>query len=163
VELRSSLKPRIDVWASGRKDNIRALLATLHSVLWEGSGWVTPNMADMVDNQKVGAGALGGGLGQVGPCCAASRGLGLKWLGCRGLACRRRSQPLHTSTTTINNDPACLLPACPQVKRVYMKANLVVHPDKVKQKGGTLEQVATADMVFDVLKGAWGKFEAANR
>lgn len=37
------------------------------------------------------------------------------------------------------------VPALPspsvQVKRVYMKANLVVHPDKVKQKGGTLEQV----------------------
>ena len=46
-----------------------------------------------------------------------------------------------------------------QVKRVYMKANLVVHPDKVKQKGGSLEQVATADMVFDVLKAAWGRFE----
>ena len=28
-----------------------------------------------------------------------------------------------------------------QVKRSYMKANLVVHPDKVKQKGGTVEQV----------------------
>ena len=44
---------------------------------------------------------------------------------------------------------------------MYMKANLIVHPDKVKQKGGTLEQVTTADMVFDVLKAAWGKFEAA--
>lgn len=43
------------------------------------------------------------------------------------------------------------------------QANLVVHPDKVKQKGGTLEQVATADMVFDVLKGAWGKFEVQQR
>ena len=32
----------------------------------------------------------------------------------------------------------------PQVKRWYMKANLVVHPDKVKQKGGTLEQARTA-------------------
>lgn len=49
------------------------------------------------------------------------------------------------------------------MKRAYMKANLVVHPDKVKQKGGTLEQVATADMVFDVLKAAWGKFEASGR
>lgn len=54
----------------------------------------------------------------------------------------------------------CAPTAHPQVKRVYMKANLVVHPDKVKQKGGTLEQVATADMVFDVLKAAWGKFES---
>lgn len=38
---------------------------------------------------------------------------------------------------------ALVLPQLAQVKRVYMKANLVVHPDKVKQKGGTLEQVRT--------------------
>jgi hypothetical protein len=43
---------------------------------------------------------------------------------------------------------------------MYMKANLVVHPDKVKQKGGSLEQVATADAVFHVLKSAWAKFDA---
>ncbi len=42
-----------------------------------------------------------------------------------------------------------------------MKANLVVHPDKVRQKGGDVEAVARADMVFDILKAAWGKFEAA--
>ncbi|PSC74042.1 Auxilin-related 2 [Micractinium conductrix] len=101
VEFRSQLKPKIDGWAAGKKDNIRALLASLHTVMWEGSGWSQPSMADMVEAGKV--------------------------------------------------------------KRAYMKANLVVHPDKVKQKGGTLEQVATADMVFDVLKAAWGKFEAAER
>lgn len=99
VELRVLLQPRVDNWMAGKKDNIRALLSTLHTVLWEDSGWVQPSMADMVDNSKV--------------------------------------------------------------KRLYMKANLVVHPDKVKQKGGTLEQVTLADMVFDVLKMAWGKFEAA--
>lgn len=101
VELRTTLKPKIDAWSAGKKDNIRALLASLHTVLWEGSGWTQPSMADMVEPGKV--------------------------------------------------------------KRAYMKANLVVHPDKVKQKGGTLEQVATADMVFDVLKAAWGKFEASGR
>ena len=99
VEFRAALKPRVDAWAAGKKDNIRALLSSLHTVLWEGSGWVAPSMSDMVDNGRV--------------------------------------------------------------KRHYMRANLVVHPDKVKQKGGTLEQITTADMVFDVLKGAWGKFEAA--
>ena len=46
------------------------------------------------------------------------------------------------------------------MKRVYMRANLVVHPDKVKQKGGTVEQLVIADLVFDVLKTAWGRFEA---
>eukprot|EP00887_Chlorella_sp_A99_P002539 scaffold6.g2539.t1 len=99
VELRDTLRPRITAWTAGKKDNIRALLASLHTVLWEDSGWAPASMADMVDNARV--------------------------------------------------------------KRMYMKANLVVHPDKVKQKGGTLEQVATADMVFDVLKVAWAKFEAS--
>ncbi|KAI3432590.1 hypothetical protein D9Q98_004138 [Chlorella vulgaris] len=98
VELRSSLQPKIDAWAAGKKDNIRALLASLHTVLWPDSGWTAPSMADMLDNNKV--------------------------------------------------------------KRVYMKANLVVHPDKVKQKGGSLEQVTTADMVFHILNKAWIKFDA---
>ena len=40
-----------------------------------------------------------------------------------------------------------------------MKANLLVHPDKVRQKNGTPEQVAIADMVFDVLKDAWITFK----
>ncbi len=31
---------------------------------------------------------------------------------------------------------------------------------QVKQKGGTLEQITIADMVFDVLKMAWGRFES---
>ncbi|EFN51523.1 hypothetical protein CHLNCDRAFT_59232 [Chlorella variabilis] len=96
VELRASLQPKIDAWSAGKKDNIRALLASLHTVLWEDSGWTPPSMAEMVDNNKV--------------------------------------------------------------KRTYMKANLVVHPDKVKQKGGSLEQVTAADMVFHVLKAAWSKF-----
>ena len=80
------------------QDNIRALLATLHTVLWEGSGWVQPGMADLVETARV--------------------------------------------------------------KKAYMKANLVVHPDKVRQKGGSLEQIVIADMAFDALKSAWGKFDA---
>lgn len=46
-----------------------------------------------------------------------------------------------------------------QVKKVYMKANLLVHPDKVRQRQGTAEQVAIADMIFDVLKEAWSQFK----
>jgi len=97
-DYRDVLQPKIDSWAAGKRDNIRALLSTLDQVLWQDSGWTKPSIADMVEDAKV--------------------------------------------------------------KRVYMKANLIVHPDKVKQKGGTLEQITTADMVFDVLKVAWGKFDA---
>jgi hypothetical protein len=52
VELRSSLQPKIDAWAAGKKDNIRALLASLHTVLWPDSGWTAPSMADMLDSNK---------------------------------------------------------------------------------------------------------------
>jgi hypothetical protein len=40
-----------------------------------------------------------------------------------------------------------------------MKANLLVHPDKVRQRAGSDEQVAVADMIFDALKEAWGQFK----
>ncbi|XP_062101050.1 auxilin-related protein 1 isoform X2 [Humulus lupulus] len=44
------------------------------------------------------------------------------------------------------------------VRKVYRKATLYVHPDKVQQKGATLEQKYTAEKIFDVLKEAWNKF-----
>ncbi|XP_011074824.1 uncharacterized protein LOC105159449 [Sesamum indicum] len=46
------------------------------------------------------------------------------------------------------------------VKKVYKKANLCVHPDKVQQKGATLQQKYIAEKVFDLLKEAWNKFSA---
>jgi hypothetical protein len=42
-----------------------------------------------------------------------------------------------------------------QVRKVWMRANLLVHPDKVHQRGGSAEQLAVAGMVFDALKEAW--------
>ncbi|KAK2659440.1 hypothetical protein Ddye_005973 [Dipteronia dyeriana] len=44
------------------------------------------------------------------------------------------------------------------VKKVYRKATLCVHPDKVQQKGSTIQQKYTAEKVFDILKEAWNKF-----
>lgn len=98
-DLRASHKERIEAWKSGKKDNIRALLSTLHTVLWENSGWAPLGMTDLVEPNRV--------------------------------------------------------------KRSYMKANLVVHPDKVSQKGGSVEQIVIADMAFDTLKTAYNKFEAS--
>ncbi|XP_071721903.1 uncharacterized protein [Rutidosis leptorrhynchoides] len=46
------------------------------------------------------------------------------------------------------------------VKKVYRKATLFVHPDKVQQKGATLHQKYIAEKVFDILKEAWNKFNA---
>ena len=58
------------------QDNIRALLSTLHTVLWEGSGWNPPQMTDLVETGKV--------------------------------------------------------------KKQYMKANLIIHPDKVHPNPNTV-------------------------
>ncbi|GAA0140441.1 membrane traffic protein [Lithospermum erythrorhizon] len=46
------------------------------------------------------------------------------------------------------------------VKKVYHKATLCVHPDKVQQKGATIQQKYIAEKVFDLLKEAWNKFNA---
>ncbi|KAI4307235.1 hypothetical protein L6164_030443 [Bauhinia variegata] len=46
------------------------------------------------------------------------------------------------------------------VKRVYRKATLCIHPDKVQQKGATLEQKYRAEKIFDILKEASTKFNA---
>lgn len=46
------------------------------------------------------------------------------------------------------------------VKKVYYKATLCVHPDKVQQKGANLQQKYTAEKVFDILKEAWNKFNS---
>ncbi|OMO89520.1 hypothetical protein COLO4_19725 [Corchorus olitorius] len=39
------------------------------------------------------------------------------------------------------------------VKKVYRKATLCIHPDKVQQKGANLQQKYVAEKVFDLLKG----------
>ncbi|GLJ46023.1 hypothetical protein SUGI_0969570 [Cryptomeria japonica] len=46
------------------------------------------------------------------------------------------------------------------VKKVYRKATLCVHPDKVQQKGATIQQKYIAEKVFDLLKEAWNKFNS---
>ncbi|KAL6653651.1 hypothetical protein ACP70R_008575 [Stipagrostis hirtigluma subsp. patula] len=46
------------------------------------------------------------------------------------------------------------------VKKQYRKATLCIHPDKVQQKGATLQQKYIAEKVFDLLKEAWNKFNS---
>uniref|UniRef100_A0A673HPY5 Cyclin-G-associated kinase-like n=1 Tax=Sinocyclocheilus rhinocerous TaxID=307959 RepID=A0A673HPY5_9TELE len=88
------LKLQILDWIEGKERNIRALLSTLHMVLWEGeTRWKPVNMADLVTPD--------------------------------------------------------------QVKKVYRKAVLVVHPDKAT--GQPYEQYAK--MIFMELSDAWSEFE----
>lgn len=42
--------------------------------------------------------------------------------------------------------------AAAAVKKVYRKATLCIHPDKVQQKGANLQQKYVAEKVFDLLK-----------
>ncbi|KAG6548849.1 hypothetical protein Mapa_009611 [Marchantia paleacea] len=46
------------------------------------------------------------------------------------------------------------------VKKTYRKATLHVHPDKVQQKGATVQQKYIAEKVFDLLKEASNKFNS---
>ncbi|GAB2270380.1 hypothetical protein Dimus_005283 [Dionaea muscipula] len=47
-----------------------------------------------------------------------------------------------------------------QVKMVYRRAALCVHPDKVQQRGANIQQRYIAEKVFDLLKEAWKKFSS---
>uniref|UniRef100_A0ABM5G881 Auxilin isoform X3 n=1 Tax=Pogona vitticeps TaxID=103695 RepID=A0ABM5G881_9SAUR len=87
-------KLKILEWIEGKERNIRALLSTMHTVLWEGeTKWKPVSMADLVTPE--------------------------------------------------------------QVKKVYRKAVLVVHPDKAT--GQPYEQYAK--MIFMELNDAWSEFE----
>ncbi|KAJ8772656.1 hypothetical protein K2173_027833 [Erythroxylum novogranatense] len=46
------------------------------------------------------------------------------------------------------------------VKKAYRKATLFVHPDKLQQRGASIQQKYTCEKVFDLLKEAWNKFNS---
>ncbi|GAV65665.1 DnaJ domain-containing protein [Cephalotus follicularis] len=43
------------------------------------------------------------------------------------------------------------------VKKAYRKATLLVHPDKLQQRGASIQQKYICEKVFDLLKEAWNK------
>ncbi|KAL6500685.1 hypothetical protein OROHE_025482 [Orobanche hederae] len=47
-----------------------------------------------------------------------------------------------------------------QVKKAYQKARLCLHPDKLQQRGATIQQKYIAKKVFSLLQDAWGAFVA---
>ncbi|XP_004499175.1 auxilin-like protein 1 isoform X2 [Cicer arietinum] len=49
------------------------------------------------------------------------------------------------------------------VKKAYRKATLVVHPDKLQQRGASIQQKYTCEKVFDLLKEAWNRFNMEER
>ncbi|XP_020579469.1 auxilin-like protein 1 [Phalaenopsis equestris] len=49
------------------------------------------------------------------------------------------------------------------VKKAYRKSTLCVHPDKLQQRGATIQQKYICEKVFDLLKEAWNKFNSEER
>lgn len=52
-ELLDNVNERIAQWKGGKEDNLRALLASLDSILWPEVGWKSVSMADLVMPKKV--------------------------------------------------------------------------------------------------------------
>lgn len=54
-QARQRLEPRLRAWGEehGKKKQLRALLANLHTILWEGSGWKPVSLADVLEDKKV--------------------------------------------------------------------------------------------------------------
>lgn len=54
-EVRRRLEPTIKVWSEehGKKKQLRALLASLHTVLWQGAQWKQVTIGDLLDDKKV--------------------------------------------------------------------------------------------------------------
>ncbi|KAH7859691.1 hypothetical protein Vadar_004389 [Vaccinium darrowii] len=49
------------------------------------------------------------------------------------------------------------------VKKAYRKATLCVHPDKLQQRGASIQKKYICEKVFDLLKEAWNKFNSEER
>lgn len=53
--VRKRLEPRLKAWSEehGKKKQLRALLATLHTILWPGAEWKPVGIGDLLDDSKV--------------------------------------------------------------------------------------------------------------
>ena len=51
--LSDQVDARIAAWRDGKRDNLRALLASLDQVLWEGSGWKKVGLHELVMANRV--------------------------------------------------------------------------------------------------------------
>ncbi|KAF4630882.1 hypothetical protein G7Y89_g7252 [Cudoniella acicularis] len=51
--LADQVEAKIGKWRDGKRDNLRALIGSLDTVMWEGSGWQTVGMHQLVQNNKV--------------------------------------------------------------------------------------------------------------
>lgn len=52
-ELDDTVTAKVNQWVSGRKGNLRALLSTLDTILWEDSGWKTVTIGELLQPNKL--------------------------------------------------------------------------------------------------------------
>ncbi|KAG0264717.1 hypothetical protein DFQ27_001058 [Actinomortierella ambigua] len=53
LRVRDQVDQRMGQWKAGKEDNLRALIASLHTVLWEGAGWKAVGMHELVTASQV--------------------------------------------------------------------------------------------------------------
>ncbi|KAF9345597.1 hypothetical protein BGX26_002966 [Mortierella sp. AD094] len=53
LRLRDKVDQKMTLWKAGKEDNVRALIASLGSVLWEGAGWKPVGMHELVTPAQV--------------------------------------------------------------------------------------------------------------
>ncbi|KAI0463437.1 hypothetical protein LJB42_003464 [Komagataella kurtzmanii] len=51
--LRDAVETKVNAWKNGKEDNLRALLSSLHTILWSESNWKEVSMSDLVLTKKV--------------------------------------------------------------------------------------------------------------
>ena len=51
--LADKVDARVSAWRDGKRENLRALLASLDQVLWEGSGWKKVGLHELVMANRV--------------------------------------------------------------------------------------------------------------
>ncbi|MGH0143802.1 UNVERIFIED_CONTAM: hypothetical protein FKN15_063772 [Acipenser sinensis] len=140
-------------WIEGKERNIRALLSTLQTVLWEGENkWKPVGMADLLTPDQVKKYYRKAVL-IVHPDKI------LDWIEGKERNIRALLSTLQTVLWEGENKwkPVGMadLLTPDQVKKYYRKAVLIVHPDKAT--GQPYEQYAK--MIFMELNDAWSEFE----
>ncbi|KAG7032820.1 Auxilin-related protein 1 [Cucurbita argyrosperma subsp. argyrosperma] len=124
-----SLDISIKRWAAGKEGNMRALLSSLQYLK-------IPSIIGKIPAVYSGKLGIRDYIWRERSCAEEEeRSKRVLWSGCGW-------EPVSLTDMITSSS----------VKKVYRKAVLCIHPDKVQQKGASIEQKYTAEKVFDILK-----------
>uniref|UniRef100_A0A6N2KMU8 J domain-containing protein n=1 Tax=Salix viminalis TaxID=40686 RepID=A0A6N2KMU8_SALVM len=151
--LAETLDADVKRWSSGKERNLRALLSTLSYVCRNLPLIPDHKFYNLFDTFKINISLCSNGINScaIYPLeasfsndifpCSQILGPDSGW------------QPI----------PLTELVSSAAVKKAYRKATLFVHPDKLQQRGASIQQKYICEKVFDLLKDAWNKFSAEER